>query len=556
MMSLLKTFTAATICLFGALSAFPQTEESYAWPIDSPRTISGNYGELRPNHFHAGIDFSTKGKINYPVYSIAEGYISRIRVSAGGYGKNVYVTHKDGRVSVYCHLNSFNTGIAALVKKEQYAKQSYEVEIIPVPGQYKVKKHEYVGFSGNTGASTGPHLHFEIRDGQTETPLNPLQYYPIDDHTPPVIERVAFYNLADTSAPKFLGAYRIKKNKKDSLVPEKDSIILNQGILGIAFSGYDQFEPKGSQNNIFFAKVWFDDKLIYGHTLDLIDFSDQRFVNEFSETVEKFRYQKCFIPTLYPPNLYDKRHTKGRILLTDTNFHTITLLVHDENANERTLRFSFKSRKLNFYAPPSIQSDVFVNCTRDFMISKNKLQIYIPANTLYYSTALIFENTIESTGKIIILPTQANLRSTSIIGFEVPPKYLANKTKLVLKSGSSVLTPIIKRDSVFYSVKNFGWFVIDQDTIPPKIKTQLSTAQLKKMKNLKSFSFAISDNLSGISKYNLYVGDKWVIGEYDAKSDLLSYNFDEDTPPGPLIFRLEAEDRVGNRSVFEYTLKR
>jgi hypothetical protein len=532
------------------------SQDAYIWPIDSPRVITGNYGELRPNHFHAGLDFSTNGKINYPVYAIADGYVSRVKVSSEGYGRCVYVTHPDGKVSVYGHLNSFNEQIAAMVKKEQYSKQSFDIEIYPKPGDLPIKKKQSLGFSGNSGGSTGPHLHFELRDARSEIPLNPMEYFNVQDNIPPVIESVAFYNLADTCSPKFLNAFKIKKGKKDTLFIDKDSIILNQGILGFAFSGYDQYTPKGNPNNIFGAKVYLDNHLLYSHTLDNISFDDARFVNEFSETVEKFKYQKCFMPTLYPPNLYERRPTKGRILLSDTNFHKLKLSVIDENANERVLVITFKTRKLNFFGEPSIKSDVFVDCTSDFMISKNKLQIYIPANTLFYSTGLIFENTLENTGKIIILPTDANLKSTSIIGFEVPQKYKRNKDKLVLKSGSSVLSPIVNHDSVFYSVRNFGWFLIDQDTVAPKVKTALSDAQISKTKKYNSFSFQVADNLSGLRKYNVYIDDKWILGEYDAKSDMITYNFDENTPKGPLNFKVEAEDKVGNRTVFKYTLKR
>jgi len=542
--------------IFNSRFAKTQTDEAYLWPIDSPRVITGNYGELRSNHFHAGLDFSTNGKINYPVYSIADGYISRIKVSSGGYGRCIYITHNDGKVTLYGHLNSYQGKLTELVKKEQYSKKSFEVEIFPKPNEYPVKKRERIGLSGNSGSSTGPHLHFEIRDGQTETPLNPLLYYSINDVIPPTIDQIAFYNLADTCWPKFISSFKVKKNKKDSLFLEKDTVILSQGILGVAYSGFDQYVVNGNPNNIFGAKLFFDNRLLYSHTLDNIHFADQRFVNEFCESIDKCKYQKCFVPTLHPPNLYEKRATKGRILLSDTNYHTIRLSVIDESANERVIQFTLKTRKLNFYGPPSVKSDVYVNCNKDFMISKNKLQIFIPANTLYYSTGLIFENTIENTGKIIILPTEANLRSTSIIGFEVPKKYLRNKNKLVLKSGSSVLSPIVKRDSVFYSVKTFGWFLIDQDTVSPKIKTALAVSKISKIKKFDSFSFLVTDELSGVYKYNLFINDSWVLGEYDAKSDMITYDFDENTPKGPLSFRLEVEDRVGNKSVLDFILKR
>lgn len=536
-------------------------ESNYFWPIDSPRVITGNYGELRPNHFHSGLDFSTNNLVNLPVYCIENGYVSRIKISSVGYGKSIYVTHPNGKVSVYGHLNSLNPAITAVIKKEQYAKQNYEVDFNPKPKSVILKKGEQIGLSGNSGNSTGPHLHFELRDEVSEMPLNPLQFFQISDTIVPTIQHIAFYNLADTSSPKFLMSSPIKKLKNDSLVIIKDSIVLKNSILGFAFSGFDQFVAKGNPNSIYSANLFFDGRLIYSHTLDGVSFADTRYVNEFSDNVEKsktetIKLQKCFLPTLYPQGIYENCFNKGRIILFDTNYHSLKLVVFDENANERSVKFSIKTRKFNYYAPPSITSDVFVNCTKDFMISKNKLQIYIPANTLYYSTGLIFENTIETTGKLIILPTEANLRSTSIVGFEVPKNYLRNKTKLILKSGSSTFNPIVNKDSVFYSVRNFRWFQIDQDTVGPKIKTKLNSNQILKIKKFDSFSFTVSDNLSGVYKYNLFLNDKWVIGEYDAKSDLITYYFDSDTPPGNLRFKLEAEDRVGNKTVFEYLLKR
>ncbi|MDO8998498.1 MAG: M23 family metallopeptidase [Bacteroidota bacterium] len=548
------------ILFLSIYSCFLFSQSSYVWPIDSPIIITGNYGELRPNHFHAGIDFSTKGRVNLPVYCVENGYVSRIKISSGGYGKAIYITHPNGKVSVYGHLNSLNPLIAEVVKKEQFAKQNYEIDFYPKPKTILFKKGEQIAKSGNTGSSTGAHLHFELRDEKTEVPLNPMHEYDFEDTILPEIKHIAFYNLADTTSPKFLGSFPIKKFK-DSSVVSNDSIILNNSILGFAFSAYDQFTLKGNLNNVYSASVFFDGRLIYSHNMKAISFDDARFVNEFSEEIEKsktekIKFQKCFLPALYPQGLFENCFNKGRIILFDTNYHAIKLIVFDEYGNERAVKFWVKTKKFNYYAPPTIKSDVFVNCAKDFMISKNKLQIFIPAKTLYYSTGLIFENTLETTGKLIILPTDANLKSTSIVGFEVPKKYLRNKSKLILKSGSSTFTPIVNKDSVFYSVRNFGWFQIEQDTLAPKIKTKLSASQLLKVKNFSEFSFDIRDDLSGIYNCNLFLNSKWVIGEYDAKSHSVTYYFDSDTPPGNLNFKLEVEDRVGNKASYVYSLKR
>jgi hypothetical protein len=528
----------------------------YSWPIDSTYAITGNYGELRPNHFHAGIDISTNGKINVPIYAIADGYVSRIKVGSVGYGKAIYMTHTDGNVSVFAHLTSYASVIFNVVKKEQYSKQHYEVELLLKKGELKIKKGDLIGYSGNTGSSTGPHIHFEIRDEKTEVPLNPFQFYKISDTIKPNLQAIALYSLADTCFPKFLRSVRTKKSKNNLYNLLQDTILINQSILGVAFAGYDQLRYKGSSNVINGASLYLDGKLIYTHSLNNIAFDEQRYVNEFSETIGQFTYQKCFLPTLYPTAIYKNCFNKGRIVLSDTNYHTIKLFVYDEHLNEQIIHCVIKTRSLTYYEKPSIKSDVFVNCNEDLMIAKNKLQIFIPAKTLYHSSGLIFENTLETTGKLIILPSELNLSSTAIIGFQVPKKLLRNKTKLVLKSGSSILNPINKNDSVFYSVRNFGWFQLVQDTIAPKVKTQLSANKIKRLKGMNSFSFIIQDNLSGIAKYNLFLNNKWVLAEYDTKSNLLTYFFDEDTPIGNLSFKLLVEDKVGNVATFFYLQER
>ncbi len=533
-----------------------QKKNSFIWPLDSPRVLTANYGELRPNHFHAGLDIATSGQIGMPVFAAEEGYVSRVKVSSTGYGKCVYITHPNGLVTVYAHLNSFSIKIDDEVKKEQYWNQLFEIDFKPKPKAIRVKKNEIIALSGNTGGSTGPHLHFEIRDEKKETPFNPLLFYKMNDNTPPAIQQIAFYNLADTNAPKFLNALRLRRGDDDFMTIEQDSIVVEQSILGLAFSGFDRFTEGGSPNNIYSIEIFLDDKPVYHHELNNIDFADTRYINEFTETVGGVKYQKCFLPTLYPEGFCKSAVNRGRFILLDNNFHTVKFIAKDESGNETKLKFTFRPRVFNFFAPPSVKSDLFVNCNTDFFINKNGLQVFIPKGALFYSTPLIFENTIETTGKLIILPTEASVRTQAIVGFKIPDKYLYNRTKLVLKSGNSLYSPINRGDSVFYAVKNFGWFQLMIDNEAPKIKTALTEKKFRKMKNIRSFSFQIRDNLTGISKYSLKLNGKWVLAEYDLKSETLTCTLDDDSPKKIQKLRLDVEDKVGNKSALEYSLNK
>jgi hypothetical protein len=535
--------------------SFSQAEFNYIWPIDSPFVITANYGELRPNHFHTGLDFSTGGKINLPVYSIQEGYVSRIRISQGGYGKCVYITHPDGNVSVYGHLNAFSLKVDKAAKEYQLAVHSYEIDFLLRPKTVYVRRNEIIGLSGNTGSSTGPHLHFELRDQLSEVPLNPLQYYRINDHTPPVIQQLGVYDLADTSAPKLIANIKVKQGNQDSLYLDNDHIVLDNAIVGMAFSGLDKFTLSGSSNNIFSAKLFYEDFMIYSHKLSGIPFSEAAYINEFCETSGSGKLQKCFLPTLYPSEMYDKCFDKGRILLIDTLFHKLNLVVMDESGNEKNLQFYIRTKKFNYYKEPAPRAELYVNCNESFSGSQNSLQVYLPAKSLFYSTSISLENTIETSGKLTIAPL-INLRQPITVAFKVPDKFKSYAARLILKNGNELSTAIARNDSVLFSIKNSGTYQLIIDVVAPKVKVDYSAKRLKNAWEMESFSFVISDDLSGIASYNVWLNQAWVLAEYDNKKDLLTYYFDEDTPFGLLQFKVEVKDRSGNETVLDYVLKK
>jgi hypothetical protein len=532
-----------------------QQRESFLWPIDTQNTISGNYGELRTNHFHAGLDFTTKGRENLEVYAVEDGFVSRIRVSSYGYGKCLYITHPGGKVSVYAHLNSFNLKLTALVKQEQYNTESFEVELLPKPNLIKVVKGEVIGLSGNTGNSTGPHLHFELRDEKSETPLNPLEYYTTRDKTAPTIEQIAFYDVSDSTGPIYIRSFTTQQIKSASSLNLNQPLLLNHQLIGLAFSGYDKHFAKGYTLNIYSVRLFLDEVLIYSHRLYGIDFSDNRYVNEFADKIHGVKFQKCFIPTIYPLRLYGRSSNYGKIFIGDGLDHKLRIEAKDENGNENNLEFLIKYNPQINVAAKVIKPETFLDCRKDQSIKKNGIHLYIPARTLYYPTGIDIENNLETADYFKISPKNTNLASAVICGFKLPQKYSSTKDKLILRNEKQVYTPIIRSDSVYYAIRTFGKFQIEQDTDPPSIKLP-KPAKNKKKIVYNALSFIIEDKQSGISKYSLRINGKWVLAEYDAKNDLLTYTFDEETPKGLVVLKVEAEDKVGNKNTFTYRLKR
>ena len=201
---IIKSYKLHFVFLFlQSLIVLAQEKNNWITPLEIPIQLSGTFGELRNNHFHAGLDIRTQGRQGLKVKSVQSGYINRIRVSTGGYGKALYIQHFDGTTSVYAHLKKFAPKIEAYLKEKQYKKESFTIQLFPKEKELKVDLCELIGYSGNTGGSSGPHLHFEIRDSRDQSPINPMQFpLKIDDTQRPQIQNFYLYSGKDTFLSK------------------------------------------------------------------------------------------------------------------------------------------------------------------------------------------------------------------------------------------------------------------------------------------------------------------------------------------------------------------
>ena len=516
----------------------------FIYPLDRDIVVTGNYGEIRPNHFHAGLDFSTDPAINLPIKSIGDGYVSRIKISSVGYGRVLYITHPNGYVSVYAHQKKYATKIDNYIRGKQKELKKNEIEILPKPNELAVKKGEVIGYTGNSGSSTGPHLHFEIREEKSEIPINPLLVYDIADNVKPELTHLAIYSTADTNTIRRMLTIPVSKVGDKFSLPKYTQVI-NENTFAIGFSGFDRANATDNKNNIYEAKILLDDQLIYHHQLNNISFDNGRYVNVFSEKENGTKFQKCFTPTCFDIAIYKNVVDNGKIVLKDTLPHKINLYVNDEKGNKSTLTFYVKTKNLTGYNSNKITCNVF--CNKETSIKKDDVEVIIKPGALANSKSVAVY--INKLGKVVIGNKDDVLLKAFTFSIKIPKVIKGKEDKMIVMNSDNCLLAKYNNGWLTAESKSFGVFSFGYDSIAPTIA--FPKPKSKKGQATKFISFKVSDHLSGIADYNIYLNNIWQIAEYDAKSNTITCYFDE---PAAGELKIEVADKVGNKAILNRDL--
>ena len=554
------------IFLFIQLS-FSQAEypkDYFRNPLDIPLILAGNFAELRSNHFHSGLDIKTDNREGLNVYSVGDGYVSRIKVSFFGYGKAIYITHPNGYTSVYGHLKKFSPKIEAYIKQCQYQKESFEVEVFPTPNEYPIVKGEFIALSGNTGGSTAPHLHFEIRDNE-ERPINPMLFgIDIKDTRAPFVSKIYAYAKDENSVVNH------SNNKVElRLIPEKNGNYTTEkidaiGTIGFGISSNDKQDLAPNNNGLYNIQTFFNGNKNLEIDFRRFSFDESKHINRFVDyelyKTKKTSIQKLFVEKGNPLSLFKNVEDDGYIYVEDNTSSVYKIQIQDFKGNETWITIPIVGKKTEVSkSSAKVNTDYFVVANQTTNFQKDKVSVYIPANTFYEDTYLDF-NVISDTLKLDkdIIPLQNNYS----IYYDIKNYKEEDKSKLYIaelrgyyKRPSYIYTNR-KGDSLVGRTNNLGTFALESDNDKPKI-TPVNFSNDKWISKENFLKIKISDNLSGISNYRATINGKWILMEYEYKSDMLTYDFDDKViSETKNNLKLIVTDNVGNSSTFEATFFR
>lgn len=541
-------------------------QNTYRSPLDIPLILSANFGELRPHHFHSGVDFKTQGVVDKRVYSIEDGYISRISVSPWGYGLALYVNHPSGHTSVYGHLNKFAPKIAEYIKAKQYEKESYRIDISLEAEDMPVKRGEFIAYSGNTGSSGGPHVHFEIRDTKEQLALDPMVYYKeqIPDAVPPQLKGIAVYpidnkGMVNGNIEPFRSAIPMDKGGK--YLPLKDTIKA-WGRIGLGVYTIDRMTGTNNIYGVHSVRLFLNDEKIFSSNVGPIDFATSGMINSMIDfdywSNKRAFYQKSFIEPGNKLSVYESVNN-GYADINEEKTYRFRYELEDFYGNQTDYTFNVEGIMQDMPQPKQCTQQM--KWDEDNHYSGELFSITIPKNNLYKDLSFNLIKTLSasymsSLYKVndIYVPLNNNCEITIKLTKDTLPNKSQYGIVRVRDGGDSWVGGTYQNGAMTVSIGELGnTYAVSFDNRAPDI-TPIQPAKWVAQKEIK---IRLTDNKSGIATHRGTIDGEFALFENDSKSSVHTYKFDPDRLKKGQTHKLvfTATDGCGNTGTYEYEFK-
>jgi len=533
-----------SVLLFNASYYNPRDKSIFISPVKIPLLLSSNFGELRVDHFHSGLDIKTQGVTGQKVVATANGYIYRISISPVGFGRALYIRHPSGYSTVYGHLDKFTPEIEDYVKNQQYKNKSYTVTLFPQKDKFPLRQDDLIAYSGNSGSSSGPHLHYEIRKSDKEIPVNPLLFeFGVRDNIAPVIEKLVIYPVnrhTMINNQNIIKKINVSGEHGNYYIPVENEITIS-GLAGFGIKSFDRLNDTYNKCAAYSIDLIIDSVSIFSYVMDGFSFNESRFVNSHID-YETYMKEKIYIErTFVLPNdklsVYKDVINRGIFNFNDDQTHHAEIIVTDAHNNISVLSFTIKAQSAN-YKQVTETNDKYMKLmpyNKANSFASDNLSISIPIGALYDT---LYYNYKTSPGTLEMLSDLHHIHNKFVPlqkPFKISIKPITipegkESKMLIVQLGDDLIKSAINSSwSEGYltaDVLSFGNFYVGIDSIAPAISTNglVSGANLNGKKEIR---IKITDDFSGIKSYEPAIDGNWALFEYDQKNNLLIYKFDE-----------------------------
>jgi len=533
----------------------------FTWPVAATKALAANFGELRPNHYHMGLDCKTDQRENLPILAAADGYVAKVKIEPFGFGRCIYINHPNGLTTLYAHLNDFYPALEKWITEQQYKMESWQLFLEDIPaGLFPVKKGQFIAYSGNTGGSQGPHLHFEIRDTQTDKVLNPLLFgFPVQDNIPPVITRLAVYDRNRSTYEQSPRLFPLKRQGGGyQTVPSL--ITLQTDKVSFAISAVDRYTGSTNQNGIYEAVLFHNDEAVTGFQLDSISYDETRYLNAHID----FRLRTGggpFVQHLsrlpgYPAGVYRDFSGDGVIDIGDGEVHRLRIDVKDTEGNRSVLEFAVRSSGAGGLPPQAANlfRPGYLNVYED-----NQVQFYLGEQQLYDAVqAKVTPIAAEHGGSAFRL-IDGQVPVHSFYPIRIRNTAAVNPDRMVMKrwwGAKDHYDKAVPLGNGWYEsrFKALGNVELYEDRVPPSI-TPVGFRNGMHVGKLNRIVFVIRDETDELRNFRAQLDGKWIRFSND-KGKTFVYKMDEHCGPGEHVLKVSVEDVAGNRTEREYRFTR